>query len=430
MSRPNILFVFDDQHRRSALGCYGNSVVRTPNLDRLAQDGMLLEQAVSSYPLCSPYRGALLTGQHPWRHGVVDNEYRILDDGQTLARCLGRAGYHTGFIGKWHLGYGPYGEEKRHGFDMLAGYNCGYGYLENAYHLNEQGPIPFDSWSPAGETDLAIRFLQEHRRERAASPFALFIAWAPPHWPYDQYPERYRSYRPEDVDLPPNVPEPLADHARRELADYYGHIAGLDDQFGRLMDELDRLGLARETIVVFTSDHGDHLWAHGYGRPWDRWLPAHMRGNKGTPWEESVAVPFIVRFPGRVAAGTRSPVLLSTVDIMPTLLGLCGLEAPAGVQGTDLSPALLGKNGPLPDSQYLMNMGVGWPDRTEWMGFWRGVRTERWTYARWLDDARPRMLFDREIAETGDPFETASRDPRTGMALLGQQFASERWTRD
>jgi arylsulfatase A-like enzyme len=163
-----------------------------------------------------------------------------------------------------------------------------------------------------------------------------------------------------------------------------------------------------------------------------------------------------VRWPDRVAAGSRSDVLLSTVDIMPTLLGLCGLGVPEGVQGADLSRTLLARVGPTPDSQYLMNMGVGWPDRTEWMGFWRGVRTERWTYARWLEDARPRMLFDRRadpyqmtnlagrpehaeteralesrlrrwIEATGDPFETARRDSRTGMALLGQEFASDRW---
>ncbi|KKL76233.1 hypothetical protein LCGC14_2046950, partial [marine sediment metagenome] len=271
-------------------------------------------------------------------------------------------------------------------------------------------------------------------------------------------PEAFRTYRPEDIVPPPNVPRPLAAFAREELAEYYGNISALDAEMGRLLDALDRLDLARDTIVVFTSDHGDHLWSHGYGKPGDRWLHPSKRASKATPYEESIHVPFILRWPARVDAAARSDVLLGTVDIMPTLLGLCGVEAPGDLAGTDLSHAAAGGEGPEPDSVYLQNMGEGWPYRGEWVGFWRGVRTPRWTYARWLNDEHPRMLLDLEndpfqrdnlagkpefadieaklearltrwIEETADPFETGDRDERSGMLLLGQEYASNKWER-
>jgi arylsulfatase A-like enzyme len=417
---------------------------------------MVLEQACSNYPLCSPYRGSLFTGRYAFAHGVVDNECRFLHGQVTLPQVLGQAGYRTAFIGKWHLGYPPYPEPKRYGFDTLAAYNCGYGFSEVKYYRNEQGPQTFGPWSSQGETDLAIQFLQAQHDEAAKQPWAMFIGWAPPHWPYDQCPEAFKAYRPEDIDLPPNVPKPLAPAARQNLAGYYALVTALDDQFGRLMATLDRLGMAQDTIVVFTSDHGDHIWSHGFGYPWDSWLPPSRRGSKATPYEVSIGVPFVVRYPGHVPAGARSKTLVGTVDIMPSLLHLCDLEIPSMVQGIDLSHVLLGQQGATPDSLYLMNMGVGWPDRTEWMGFWRGVRTDRWTYARWLGDTQPRLLFDIQadphqlknlagqdahadiqrqlearlsqwIAQTADPFQTGPRHPTTGVLQLGQEYDSDRW---
>ena len=465
MRRPNILFVFADQHRYRALGSSGNPVVRTPNLDRLAAGGVVFEGAFSCYPLCSPYRGQLLTGTYCHRNLVVCNEYALRRGQETLAHVLGKAGYRTGFIGKWHLGYGPYPEEKRHGFDYLAAYNAGGGFFKNRYHENERGPVPFGCWSPEGETSLAIRFMEKHKAEASGSPFALMVGWAPPHWPYDQYPREFDTYDPTEVAVPDNVPEQMGDFARKELVQYYGCIAALDAQMGRLLESLEETGLAEDTVVVYTSDHGDHLSSHGYGKPWDWWLPTFMRASKATPYEESVHVPFLMRFPGRIPAGRRTGALLGTVDIMPTLLGLCGIEPPEGVQGNDLSFAAKGEEGTLPDSVYLQNMGVGWPNRKRFTGFWRGVRTDRWVYARWLDNEFGPWLFDRQndpgemnnlagieehqerpgpsgadvertlearlgrwIEETGDPFETGERDPVKNMLVLGQEFANqERW---
>jgi len=452
---PNILYVFDDQHRHCSLGSSGNQVVRTPNFDRLAAEGTTLDNALACHPLCSPYRAQLLTGQYSHQTRVVDNEYMLQTEQKALPELLGDAGYRTGFIGKWHLGYGPYPEQKRHGFDYLAAYNCGYGFYETSYYENERGPIVFDGWSPKGETELAIRFMKEARGD-GHTPFALFVCWAAPHWPYDQYPQQFNTYNASEIAVRPNVPEPLAPFARRELAQYYGNISALDYMMGRLLGALDRLGLAEETLVCFTSDHGDHLWSHGFGKPYDDWLHPGRRGSKMTPFDESVHVPFIARWPGHVPADARSDGLFSSVDIMPTLLSLCGLEAPQSVQGVDLSHLLTGDGGPRRDAVYLQNMGYGWPPRREGIGFWRGVRTERWTYARWLHDGTGTLLFDRDsdpyemenlagreefgdtqgaleerlqrfMTETGDPFETGERDPAFGMLKLGQRFADERW---
>ena len=175
--------------------------------------------------------------------------------------------------------------------------------------------------------------MEEHVRERADRPFALALSWGPPHWPYDQYPDAYDIYVPETVDLPPNVPEQFAAFARREIAHYYGNVTALDAQFGRLDDALERLGIRNDTLVVFTSDHGDHLSSHGYGKPMDRWMHPSFRASKATPYEESIHVPFIARLPGRIASGTRSDALVSSVDMMPTLLGMAGVPVPGGVQG-------------------------------------------------------------------------------------------------
>ena len=458
MTHPNIIFVFSDQQRYDTMGCTGNTMIETPAFDRLAAEGVLFEQAFSSCPICSPYRAQILTGRYSHQNGVLDNEYRLSDDQTTLAQALKAAGYRTCYVGKWHLGYGPYTPEKRYGFDELVANNCQHNYFDVAYWRNEEGPIKVGQWAPAEETDLAIRFMEAHRNSAGDTPFFLMLSWGPPHWPYDEYPEEYNVYTPDAVDVPGNVPKQMEAFAREEIADYYGNIAGLDAQMGRLMDWLEEIGLREDTIVCFSSDHGDHLSSHGYGKPMDGWLHHSKRASKATPYEESIHIPFILSYPRRVGAGKITDVLFSSVDVMPTLLALAGVDVPTGVQGQDLSHAVLGGTGPSPDSVYLQILGPGWPHRGDWVGFWRGLRTDRWVYARWLHD-EDAWLFDREndplemtnlagrpehaeiqrqleqrlqqwMADTGDPFETGARDPATGMLCLGQTFTHAKWTKD
>ena len=256
----------------------------------------------------------------------------------------------------------------------------------------------------------------------------------------------------------------MADFARREIADYYGCCTGLDAQMGRLLDALSRLELADDTIVCYSSDHGDHLSSHGYGKPADLWMHPSMRASKATPYDESAHIPFVIRWPGVTRPGSRSPAFMGAIDLVPSLLGACGVPLPDGLQGIDISRVWRGASAPddtertpgANDSVYLMNMGNGWPNRLAWVGRWRGVRTERYTYARWFDHERGPWLFDRRedplethnifgarearpvveemearlhrwMEATGDPFDYGRRGPR-GFIDVGQRWADpEQW---
>lgn len=454
-NRPNILFVFSDQQRYCTMGCTGNEQIQTPAFGRLASEGVIFQNAFSSCPICSAYRGQILTGRYSHANGVVDNEYMLWHDQTTLAHALKDAGYHTGYVGKWHLGYGPYTPDKRYGFDSLQAYNCLHKYFNTWYWDNESEPINMESWAPACETDLAIRFMEGHYANDGNEPFFLTLSWGPPHWPYNQYPDEYRNYSPDEVEVPQNVPVQMQAFARQEIADYYGNITGLDAQMARLLDWLEAKGLRDNTLVCYSSDHGDHLSSHGYVKPRDAWAHHTMRASKATPYEEAIHIPFLLSYPKCVQGGKTSDILLSSVDVMPTLLSIAGVPIPEGSQGTDLAHTVLGGSGCEPDSVYLQILGPGWPHRGNWVGFWRGVRTKRYVYARWQNERRI-LLFDREndplemqnlagvqdyaevqqqmeerlqqwICETDDPFETGERDPTTGMLMLGQEFTHEKW---
>ena len=314
MNRPNIILIIADQLRYSAMGCAGNRLVRTPHLDALADAGICFDNAFSSCPICSPYRGQIMTGKYSHANGCLDNEYELFQDQETLPSVLGRAGYRTAYVGKWHLGYGPYSEDKRHGFDTMAAYNCDHRHNEILYYEDEAGPFPLDTWGPTGETDLALRYIENHQAESGEDPFCLVMSWGPPHWSghdYDDYPERFNIYDPETVELRPNVPRQIEAFARTEIAHYYGNITALDNEIGRIAGFLRARGLEDNTILCFSSDHGDHLSSHGYGKPFDGWLHHSKRASKATPYEEAVHIPFILRYPRRVASGQRSQTMLA-----------------------------------------------------------------------------------------------------------------------
>ena len=460
--RPNILFVFSDQQRYSALGANGNGIIQTPVLDAMAAEGMVCDNMFSNHPLCSPYRAILLTGRYGWQNLVIDNEYSPRRDIPTLPGTLREHGYGTAHVGTWHLGKGPYGDDNRYGLDYLAALAGGRGrgaYYDRTYYENDEGPNFYRGWTPTNETDLAIQFIEKHLNARTDDPFAVFVSWRPPHWPYKQYPDEYNIYNPADMDVPGNVPDEMKAWAHEELADYYGCCTGLDAEMGRLLEALDRLGIKDNTIVCYTSDHGDHLSSHGYGKPSSRWLDESMRASKATPYEESCHVPFVVRWPDAIEAGTRTDAFFGAIDIVPTLLGACGVPLPEGLQGRDISSVWQGGEAPTDteltpggsESVYLQNMAHGWPNRDGWVGRWRGVRTERYTYARWFANERGPYLFDRQedplemvnlansaearpalqemeerlhrwMEGTKDPFEYGRRGPR-GFLELGQEFA-------
>ena len=457
MTQPNIIYVFADQLRYSSLGCSGNSQVKTPNIDQLASEGIVMDNAFSSCPICSPYRAELLSGLYAHQNGVVCNEYEMRHDIPTLPQCLKSNGYRTAFVGKWHLGYGPYTEEKRYGFDYMFATNMPKDSFAGIYYLNEDGPFELnEEWLPCKETSVAIDFIEKHLNENNDQPFMLMMSWIPPHWPYNTLPDRYNIYNAEDIVLPPNIPEQMAAFEKKETALYYGNITGLDDQIGRLITAIDRLGIADNTIFVFSSDHGDHLGAHGYGKPRDKWLHHSKRGSKATPYDESIHIPFIMRWPQKIKAGIRSDIIFNSVDVMPTLLRMADTAIPCTIAGKDLSFAFFNEDGECPESAFFQILGQGWPHRGPWLGYWRGIRTKRYVYARWYDEDFEPVLFDREkdpyemnncyddpeyvdirenlekllcgwLKKTGDPFDYGARDPETHMLCLGQRFSNEKW---
>lgn len=384
--RPNLLFVFADQLRGQTLGFMDQEPVRTPNLDRFATEGVVFTNAISNHPVCTPYRASLLTGRYPLTNGIFMNDLRLPESEVTIAEVLASKGYDTAYIGKWHLdglerrGFTPPGP-RRQGFEYWAALNCSHQYLDTFYYRDTPERIPIEGYEPDLQTDLAIDYLKS--RKESDRPFCLFVSWGPPHEPYRQVPQKYLDLYPaEDIRLRPNCPE----WKREEIAGYYAHTTALDENFGRLLDALGKTGLAENTILVFTSDHGDMLGSHGQRK-------------KQRPWEESILVPFLIRWPGHTTQGTRSETLLGAPDVMPTLLGLMGVSVPSTVEGKDLSHAVLGTEGEEPESVLILNPAPFSEAFRAQLPEWRGVRARRYTYVRTLEG--PWLLYDNR----DDPYQ-------------------------
>lgn len=389
--QPNLLLILADQWRAQASGYGGDPNLhgKTPNLDRLASEGLNFTHAVSGMPVCTPFRASLLTGQYAQTHGLFLNDVQLPDEALTIAEVYREAGYATGFIGKWHLdGHGrrmPIPEERHQGFEYWKVLECTHDY-NNSYYYNDGDPAP-QKW---GEYDAfaQTRDAQVYMKQRAAAgePFALVLAWGPPHNPYQTAPPEYQAlFDAEKLQLRPNVSDPKF---KEELAGYYAHIAALDKSMGDLMGTLDELGIAENTIVVFTSDHGDMLGSHGEER-------------KQKPWDESIRVPFLLRYPNaQRATGREIAMPINSPDIMPTLLGLSGVAIPETVEGRDFAPIIRGDEEPRDEGTLIACLAPFGEWRYDNGGQeFRGVRTQRYTYVRNLEG--PWLLFDNET----DPYQ-------------------------
>ena len=386
--RPNVVFVFADQWRAQAAGCAGDTNVRTPAVDRLAAEGIRFTTAVSTCPVCSPYRASLLTGRYPLTHGVFLNDVPLGTEAVSIAQAFKSAGYHTGYIGKWHVdGRGRSNfipPERRQGFEFWRAMECTHAYNRSFYYADDNTKLLWEGYDAIAQTREAQGYIRQHAGKE---PFLLLLSWGPPHNPYETAPEKYKQmYKPDDLTLRPNVPPEAAARTRKDLAGYYAHCTALDDCLADLRQTLRDCGIEDDTIFVFTSDHGDLLGSRGEQR-------------KQRPYDEAVRVPLIIRWP-RLGKGRTIATPIGTPDLMPTLLGLAGLEIPKTVEGTDFSPHLGG--GPAPnDSAALIACYAPFGEWTRAAGGreYRGVRTVRYTYVRSL--AGPWLLFDNEA----DPYQ-------------------------
>ncbi len=364
---PNVLWVFGDQHRAHATSYRGDPNVFTPNIDNLTREGMRFDAAVAGAPWCTPFRGALLTGRYPHQTGATRTPSALSAEIPTVAHAFETAGYHTAYVGKWHLDgsndathYVP--PERRGGFRYWMGYENNNNQHECYVHGTDgETPVRLPGYETDALSDLLIEHLRGHvggaARSAAATvgsavgsgsagaagtltpatdgpdyrPFFAVLSVQPPHGPNvtpTNPPYGAPRIHPAAIELRRNVPVTagVEQRARFNLAGYYAMIENLDYNIGRIRSALTGMGVDRDTYVVFFSDHGDMMGSHG-------------QFGKSTPWEEAIRVPFIVHRAGgdyNMRVGS-SDAPLNHVDIAPTSLGLCGIAAPEGMVGYDYS---------------------------------------------------------------------------------------------
>ena len=426
-SQPNLLFIFPDQFRNAAIGINNQDPVKTPNLDQLAEEGMIVSNAISSYPLCSPYRGMLMTGLLPYNNQILtnsnsqrhqyDNSWQ--KDDVSFSDVLVENGYDAGYVGKLHLtspppiagkdsviwdAYTP--KEFRHGFNFWYAYGTFDEHNNPHYWINdakEDELTYINEWSAKHEADVIIDYLKNPSAKTRSKdkPFALFWSVNPPHPPYQYVPEKYLvDYKDKslkdllvrgNVDLETDAKN-LTFHegatrgrtnlAKNHVAEYFAMVTGVDEQIGRVLKTLKEEGLYDNTIVVITSDHGEMMGSHGLM-------------SKNVWYEESINVPFIIRWPERLKAGQKSDLLISPTDIMPTILNMMGATKgmPSNLDGKDLSGLILDNKGDEPQSVMYYFIEEGQPASGH-----RGLRTKRYTYVVTLDrnDQERQILYDNK----------------------------------
>jgi arylsulfatase A-like enzyme len=356
-ARPNVVFVMSDDHAAHAISAYGSKVNETPNLDRLAREGILFRNVFATNSICTPSRAAILTGLYSHRNGVpVFNRF---DGSQTtVAKLLQAAGYHTGMVGKWHLGSDPTGFDR---WEILPGQGV---YNDPVLYTATGEKTYAGRYATDVITDLGIDFIRQRPKDR---PFFLMLHHKAPHreWTpdekhrrmfegrtipepptlWDDYATRTDALRenrqrvaedltPRDLKVAPPAGLEGKDLVRwkyqRYMQDYLACVQSIDDNVGRLLDFLEESDLERDTIVVYTSDQGFFLGDHGLY-------------DKRFMYEESLRMPFLVRWPAAVRAGSTAEALALNVDFAPTFLEAAGVAVPGAMQGRSLLPILRGE---------------------------------------------------------------------------------------
>lgn len=438
-TRTNLIFILTDQWRGQALGFLGIEPVLTPYLDSLAKESLVLTRTIANYPLCSPSRASLLTGNYPIKTNVYSNVnsrstpygVELSQYAATWSDALHANGYSNGYIGKWHLDspQAPYvptdnnkGDvkwnewtppHKRHGNDFWYAYGTYDAHLRPMYWSTGASRDSFrfvDQWGPEHEVDKAISYLKNegggYRDNKR--PFSLFLSVNPPHSPYDQVPEKYvRRFShldPEKLAAAlPGVPAADTEEGklfRESIRQYYAALFGIDEQVGRLLKVVNELGLSKNTIIVFTSDHGNCL-----GR--------NMEVSKNSHHEESLRVPFMIHWKDHIKARIDSALLFSLVDVCPTLLSLMNIRPLKPTDGKSRAAYFLGNGGVVADVQYFMGRIA--PDNRN-TGF-RGVRNETYKLVYDKKGGKENVYLFNYLKDPYDQHNLASSEPGTVKSL-------------
>lgn len=421
-SKPNLLFILADQLRAASLPMYGERQIATPHLDRLAAGGVVCDNMIASCPVCTPSRSMLLTGRYPQSTGHVMNFVTTRHDEIGIADAARRAGYRTGWVGKWHLHRGSFPENNgrdfvpegrdRLGFQYWRGYNFHMTYFNGWVNTDDWHVERWNGY----ETDALLRYAVDFLDRDGPEPFCLFVSPHQPHaTPLEHAPAEYYRRLPERLSLPANVPE----HAREDAGVMYRHYLAMtlavDDLVGGLLDQLENRGRAADTLVVFASDHGTEGGAH----PDELGVPVrYAPWQKCMPHEESLRVPLVLRLPGVLDGGKRNDTLVSMVDLFPTLCGIMGMPKPRTLEGHDLSGALTDRAGAFEQGAVLTMNFTATFDYLKDGREWRGVRTKRHSYDRWLDGRT--HLYDL----AADPLEQRNLAGTPGAAALQTELES------
>lgn len=414
--KPNLLIIINDQWRGEAVGYEGKEPVKTPNLDAFAKESFVSTQMVTNYPLCSPSRAMLFSGRYPLKNHVYSNVnskgtpygVELPADMTCISDVLKASGYFNGYIGKWHLDAPrePYVNTsnnketawnewtppaRRHGYDYWYAYGT---YDEHDKPMYWDTNDPRDSfhyvneWGPQHEADKAIAFFKNEGNVRPTDkPFSLVVSMNPPHTGYKSVPKKYYDLY-KDVDLENLIKDPDVPAAdtkmgklyRDNIKYYYANITGADEQIGRILDELKQSGLQKNTLIIFMADHGNSLGKHN-------------EVSKNHFHEESVRIPFIMHWDGKILARFDNQMLMSEPDIFPTVLNIMGIKTklPADLDGRDFSPYITSGKGDYPKLQYIMGSVTASNTNT---GF-RGIRTAKYKLVYDLKGKRlDKYLFD------------------------------------
>lgn len=366
MPAPNVLLMHTDQQSAWTLSCYGDGLVPTPHIDRLASEGAQLDQFFTNSAVCTPSRGCMLTGRYPHCHGAYRNNIPLNRDEITFAHVLRDAGYETGYAGKWHLDGTPrpgwVNPERTMGFTH-APFMFNRGHWKKIYEPPgfQMEPMVFPYGEMGDEqtfttdwlADKTIDFLRQDRDR----PFLFMVSIPDPHTPFTVRPPYDTMFDPATMPLPASYDQkdlpdwaeaarstvscaPGAAELRRLKAQYCGEVKLIDDSVGRILEEVEQQGLLDETLVIFTTDHGEYMGEHGLM-------------HKNRLYETAYRIPMVLRWPEAIPAGTRVDHIISTVDFQPTLLGLLDLAPSGREQGRDASALLRGESVPWDNVSHL-----------------------------------------------------------------------------
>ena len=438
---PNLLFIFSDQHAQGIAGCYGDALVDTPSLDRLAARGVVFDNAYTPSPLCTPARMAMLAAQHPHRVGCWTNSDLLASDVPTHAHALGAAGCRTLLVGRLHA-IGPdqlHGYSERHVGDHSTNWAGGRGHglgvlarTNDPFRVSVERSGPGQSSYEVKDRDVVaatLRVLDDLAAERGSghgSPFALTVGLMLPHQPYVCAPADFERYRgrigpprlaapaaqqehpylrrwrahTQSVDLPP-------DWVLRARAAYYGLVTSMDRMIGQVLDRLEALGLAQNTLVVYSSDHGDQLGERGL------WW-------KQTFYEQSAKVPLILSWPGDLPRGERRAQVVNLIDVAATLLDAQGAPALPNAQGRSLLGVARDAAAPWEDetfSEYCTDGMSPWtlPDPVQQ----RMIRSGPWKLVHY--QGAPPQLFN--LDDDPDELRDLAADP--GCASVRERLAAK-----